>query len=441
MPNYIYGTDESEFIMGTDGDDVIYGLGGDDYILPLAGNDWIDGGDGLQDTITYFASPSGVYVNLELGYALDGYGTTDTIINIEWIEGSYFDDILIGDANDNGFWLGLGGNNYVDGGEGYDQVLYMEATSGVTANLETGIATWGGWTDTLVSIEGFVGSSYDDFVTMSSADSFVWTGAGDDVVFGMGGNSAIAPGSGTDYVDGGGGFNSVDYSIGDFDHNEMLHGAHVNLKEEYALDPWGYTDTLKNIDGATGTNLDDVLIGNDNSNHLWGDGGDDLLIGGLGDDILVGGDGNDTFVDSGYLYVQGNPGKAVGHAMAKGKGHEKHANSDNPGHSKHDPANKSVLISDNDQYWGGHMEGGPSGDNLFIFGEINGHDIIWDFQAGEGSPDSIDISAWGYQDLDALFEIAREENGGTMFQRDDMNSLWLAGVSMSDLHSDDFIFA
>jgi Ca2+-binding RTX toxin-like protein len=46
----------------------------------------------------------------------------------------------------------------------------------------------------------------------------------------------------------------------------------------------------------TGTNLDDLLIGNDDDNTLSAGSGTDILIDGLGEDTLIGGAGSDTFV-------------------------------------------------------------------------------------------------------------------------------------------------
>ena len=50
------------------------------------------------------------------------------------------------------------------------------------------------------------------------------------------------------------------------------------------------------IENATGSNGNDVLIGNDVANVLIGNAGNDILIGGLGADTLTGGTGADCFV-------------------------------------------------------------------------------------------------------------------------------------------------
>ena len=62
-------------------------------------------------------------------------------------------------------------------------------------------------------------------------------------------------------------------------------------------------DTLENIENLGGSNFDDMLIGDDQANHLsgydgydmlFGKGGDDWLSGGSGSDEIYGGEGSDT---------------------------------------------------------------------------------------------------------------------------------------------------
>ncbi|MFB9872961.1 Ig-like domain-containing protein, partial [Vreelandella sulfidaeris] len=54
-------------------------------------------------------------------------------------------------------------------------------------------------------------------------------------------------------------------------------------------------DEMSRFDGGAETGGNDILIGGDGDDILFGMGGDDTLIGGPGDDILFGGTGSDTF--------------------------------------------------------------------------------------------------------------------------------------------------
>ena len=71
--------------------------GGDDAerFLGRAGSDVIDGKGG-SDFAEYEESPLAIFVNLASGFALDGYGTTDTLLNIENVRASNRSDYIIG---------------------------------------------------------------------------------------------------------------------------------------------------------------------------------------------------------------------------------------------------------------------------------------------------------------------------------------------------------
>ena len=56
----------------------------------------------------------------------------------------------------------------------------------------------------------------------------------------------------------------------------------------------GEVDQLISIENATGTEKNDILLGDENANVLSGLGGDDILMGRAGNDVLDGGEGHDT---------------------------------------------------------------------------------------------------------------------------------------------------
>ena len=95
---------------------------------------------------------AGVTVNLATGTATDGFGNTDTLSGIEAVRGTNQADSLTGGlaANDisGEYFYGLGGNDTISGGSGFDEVRYDQDASfggalGVTVNLATGTATDG----------------------------------------------------------------------------------------------------------------------------------------------------------------------------------------------------------------------------------------------------------------------------------------------------------
>jgi len=161
-------------------DNVITGNSGNNVLAGLAGSDTLDGGAGA-DTATYAASPAGVTVSLMTGLGTDGFGTVDTLKNIENLMGSNANDTLEGNA----------GANVLNGGGGSNTVSYEHATAGVTVNLGTTKAqnTGGAGADTVSNFLNLIGSAFNDTLTGT-------TGA--NTIDGGGGNDTIAGGSGAD---------------------------------------------------------------------------------------------------------------------------------------------------------------------------------------------------------------------------------------------------
>ena len=186
---------------GTDGDDTIdtriltagktyiaaYGKLGTDMIYIDYGNPI--GGEG-NDTIistsnfgasAYWGSPSSVYVDLFVGYADDGWGGRDTLINVKNVHGSNHDDTIIGSSR-NDFFYGGNGNDIIDGGAGLDvvQFLFEPSTSFLMTQSETadGIiiknisdAGYNNGAKNLRNVEKieFIGSGSDNFSIITSS--------------------------------------------------------------------------------------------------------------------------------------------------------------------------------------------------------------------------------------------------------------------------------
>ncbi len=194
------------------------------------GNDSIDGGAG-RDRVSYSTSSDGVFVNLQNGTANDGFGGTDTLIGIEDIRGSNFDDVLVGSTGDNVI-EGLAGQDDIRGGEGSDTVEYDNLSASVRVDLRSGGADKGvNGSDDLQSIENVVGSDFKDIVIGSTAanrieglgstDRLVGL-AGNDVILGQSGNDVLFGNSGSDILQDGAG---NDHLIGGFGVDTMNGGA------------------------------------------------------------------------------------------------------------------------------------------------------------------------------------------------------------------------
>jgi hypothetical protein len=95
----------------------IYGLAGDDKII-IHGNAGVVGGPGndqiindvlnyIGGSVNYWDSPKAIYVDLEAGYALDGYGTRDTLVNMREVSTPGRNgDVVLGTSKADSVWLG-----------------------------------------------------------------------------------------------------------------------------------------------------------------------------------------------------------------------------------------------------------------------------------------------------------------------------------------------
>nr|MCU0957325.1 hypothetical protein [Hydrogenophaga sp.] len=259
-------------------------IDGFEFFRGGAGNDLIDGGAGY-DRVDYNNSPTGVVVQLggsSDGFAEDGFGGTDTLVNIEAVRGSSFADELYG-SDDAPFESleGRGGNDLIDGGGGIDRADYVGSPSAVTVNLNTGTAQdgWGG-VDTLVNIENIRGSAFNDTLTGDAGNNRLDGSEGADRLFGLGGDDTYVvdnlgdrvyetPTAGS-RVDAGG----VDTVLASVDHTLS------NFVEALVMTGTG---DLRGIGNA----LANTITGNSGNNVLDGRGGVDSLDGGEGSDIYL----------------------------------------------------------------------------------------------------------------------------------------------------------
>ena len=80
---------------------------------------------------------------------------------------------------------------------------------------------------------------------------------------------------------------------------------------------------------------------------------------------------------------------------------------------------------------------GNGGDDLFVFTNGTGDDVITDFAAGAGSDDVIDVTDFGFTDLADLLAATNDSGADTVITLDGDDSLTLIGVQEANLHEDD----
>jgi Ca2+-binding RTX toxin-like protein len=98
------------------------------------------------------------------------------------LTGNDANNILTGNAGDDTLQGGKG-DDTLSGGDGADTVSYSDSAVGVTVDLSlTTAQNTGNGTDTLSSIERFVGSSHNDVLRVNNADNRANGGAGNDTL-------------------------------------------------------------------------------------------------------------------------------------------------------------------------------------------------------------------------------------------------------------------
>jgi Ca2+-binding RTX toxin-like protein len=386
-------------IDGTEGDDNRSGTTGKDDLNGLGGHDILSGGDGDD--------------------ALNG-----------------------GDGNDSLYGgLGADANN---GGAGMDFARYDNATSRVAVFMwQPGANTGEAAGDTFTSIEGLVGSSFDDTLGADEGNNIIYGQGGHDVLFGAGGSDSLYGGAGDDSLFGGTGADSLFGDAG-FDwarYDFSATGLAVFMASPASSTGEAAGDTFSGIEGIVGTNSNDTLGGDESQNVLiglnghdvlFGAGGADSLYGANGDDSLFGGTGGD-YQDGGigYDYARydfalagvtldlaggGSGGEAAGDIFAgvegvTGSNHADQITGDGQANVLFGFGGADILIGrDNvdslfggaggDQLFGGNQQDflfGEGGADIFVFGGVaealTGVDSIQDFSS---TVDKIGVAAAGF---------------------------------------------
>src|SRR5262245_16783506 len=289
----LIGDGDGNFLAGGPGDDTIMALADDDCVQPGAGDDDADGGLPTgSDMVDYSDAPNGVTVDLAAGTAT-GHGT-DTLNEFEDVNGSAFNDTLLGDDLDNELFGGEG-NDTMDARDGED---FYDGAGGNDAISDTG--------DSIDEDDDINGGEGDDTIDAGSGNDSVH-GDDDDLETPDDGDDTIESGEGDDDVDGEGGDDAVtDSGLSDATDNDddELEGGDGN-------------DTISSDQG------DDAFMGDEIEDTEVDGAGNDVATPGAGDDEFYMGAGNDTVTDTGLDddvttssddAVAGDPGNDVVHA-------------------------------------------------------------------------------------------------------------------------------
>ncbi len=372
-----------------DADTAFTGTSGSDKLVGGSDGEDFDGGNGAD--------------------GIRGGGGNDTIdagAGNDFVTGDDGDDLIVGGDGNDGIFAGGStktGNDSIRGDAGDDEIggglgndlLIGGGTNSNRFSVNDTLSDDG--KDTIYGGAGddtVVGGDWDDGVGQDGVvaagevgtgtdANVLWGGAGNDDVYGAGGADRIGGGAGNDDISGGAGNDTIYGGIG---------AAAISND---TIDGGAGSDSIYGGDG------DDSILGGTGNDLIYGGSGDDVVDGGAGDDALYGGTGDDT-----------------------------------------------ITAGDGDD-----TLTGAAGADIFIFSdETNAVDIIEDFDLTQ---DVIDLSAIlaasdtntgdGDGDFETLVEVKGEADettidgkSGVLISLGETYSLFIVGVTLSDLTSDHF---
>ena len=192
-----------------------------------------------------------------------------------------------------------------------------------------------------------------------------------------------------------------------------------------------------NVDVLTGGEADDVLVGDDGADWIYGGLGNDQLLdgGAAATDGLFGGEGNDILVlGAGHDAGWGGPGNDI--ILA-------------------DAGNDFLFGGTADDWlYGGsgedRLDAGPgvdgiltgTGNDTVVFDvQTSGLDVIFDGSFGPGDGDKIEILNGGaVSDFNAVISHAYQDGQYVVVAFDATTGIYISGYSIAQLAADDFLF-
>ncbi len=239
----------------TDGGTLVFNLTGvNDSLVSLVG--FVDALD-TNGFLSTLASGADSFTGSPFADHLLGYAGNDTII------GGNGADTLDGGA----------GADSLNGGAGVDFAGYASSAISVNVSLTSpGSNTGDAVSDAYTSIEGLIGSGFNDTLEGDGGANPLHGGVGNDLLIG---------GAGADGLDGGAGFDFASYE-------PSAAGVSASLSNPGGNSGDAAGDTYTAIEGIRGSSFSDTLEGNGGSNILIGNQGNDMLRGLSGNDALWG---------------------------------------------------------------------------------------------------------------------------------------------------------
>ena len=312
----VAGTSSVDRFVGTEFNDTFTGISNSDVVIGGVGN----------DTVTLLGATTR-QIDLADSDAFQGLGPR--LNSIENVTGGSGLDTVYGSAganridgfNGNDYLVGRAGADTLIGGQGIDTLNGGSDADLLDGGIDADLLYGGDGDDTLIGGTGddrSIGGAGDDLLQDSDGNDVLNGGEGNDSLFGGNGNDILISGGGANSGSGGDGNDafhvsssgnilSGDAGIDTVSYTRMtapLPGqpsVHADLAgtPDTLAGAFGFGDTnddLTTIENVIGSNGNDFIAGNAQSNILRGGLGDDVLMGRGNADTLVGGEGADLFV-------------------------------------------------------------------------------------------------------------------------------------------------
>ncbi|MDO8976781.1 M10 family metallopeptidase C-terminal domain-containing protein [Reyranella sp.] len=312
-----YGNDAANVVTGNAAANDLKGFAGDDTLVANGGNDTLDGGTGV-DTMIGGEGDDTYYVDDAADVVVEAVGEgTDTVhVASSYTLGANVEKLVLtgtasvnGTGNDlNNTITGNSGNNLLDGAGGFDRLIggrgndtyyigrplngAIDAVTELanegydTVHIEASLMNWIANVEHVILIGAVNYNAYGD-----AQNNTITGNAGSNQLIGYDGNDTLDGGAGADSLYGVGGNDTyiVD-DIGDIVFESPGDGNDtVRASVSFTLSSNVETLVLTGAGNIDGT-------GNELSNSLFGNAGDNKLDGKEGADGMSGGAGNDTYV-------------------------------------------------------------------------------------------------------------------------------------------------
>ncbi|MDQ0423557.1 Ca2+-binding RTX toxin-like protein [Peteryoungia aggregata LMG 23059] len=391
----------------------------DTFVGNSTGNTF-NGGSGV-DTIDYSSSTEGVNVNLTTNSHSGGHASGDSLVSIERVVGTAFDDIIASATAGHMLEGGAGDDTYLIGDHG---VIVNEADASGLDTIITSVASY--------SIAGTTG-----------IERLTYNGSAAANLVGNSGDNVLTSGAGNDVLEGGGGDDELRGSVGDDTYVYSRGDGNDRIIEDPAA---GATDQLIFQD-ISSTEVQVQRLGSDLRLQIpesyvgVGDSGSIVIVGAFaegdhaGIDTIVFADGviwSTSDIQALVLNATSTEGDDLIEGFSGADVIDGKAGAD------------VILGADgNDVIDGGlgdDIISTGSGNDTIVFRPDFGVDTVSDFQAGAASDDVIEFAGGLFTDFEAVLASATEVGSDTIISYDAHNSITLKDVALSSLHQDDFRF-